>query len=275
MDRNSDLTQLKKGYLHQKRELAEDSAQNICPCLEFENSYELYTNEDKKNEVVTGKESSSIFCRWCPCTTRIRPFTMNWSKGNDVKFTTERPFRCDRCFNCTPCCLAKVHTSQRGAKLGHVQEDCFTCVTPRYTLYNEQGVPYARIRGPTLCFGGLLEACGPTKFTLEETNGRPLVDVVNKKKLNDSSFESFAFNTLGDSDDYHILFPDDATDQEKANIISALVLLDYQFFEGDKTTVQGGCYLGTCYCGGCVCPCVFNPNDNSDAVFTGTKTYDF
>ena len=274
MDRNSDFTQLKRGYLFQEPEFDEEVIQNVCPCIEFENSYVLYTNEDKKDKVISGRERSSTACRWC-CGP-ARSLTMPWIKGNDVKFTTEKPFRCFRLFNCTPLCLGSVQTMHRNAKLGHVREDWCSCTTPSYTLYNEKSVPYARIKGPSACFGGLFENCQSANFRLEELNGRVLTNLVEKQKLNGRSFEEVALNTFGDSDEYNLVFPDDATDEEKANIISAMVLLDYMLFEGDKSSLQEGCYLGTFYCCGCVCPVKCNGNNgNGGDINTGTRTYDF
>jgi hypothetical protein len=274
MDRNSDFTQLKRGYLFQEREFGEEAIQNACPCIEFENTYTLYTKEDKKNQVVSGREISNVACRWC-CGP-ARALEMPWTKGNDTKFTTEKPFRCFRLFNCTPLCLGRVDTHHRNARLGYVREDWCSCTTPSYTLYNEKNIPYARIRGPSACFGGFFENCQSATFRLEELNGRILTNLVEKKRLNGVSFEEVALNTLGDSDEYNLVFPDGATDEEKANMISALVLLDYMLFEGDKSSLQGGCYLGTFYCCGCVCPITCNPNNNNNLdIDTGAKTYDF
>lgn len=272
MDRNSDFTQLKRGYLFQEPEFGEEVIQNACPCIEFENSYVLYTNEDKKNKVLTGKEQSSMFCRWC-CGS-ARSLTMPWKTGNDIKFTTEKPFRCFRLFNCTPLCLGSVKTSHRNANLGYVREDWGSCTTPSFTLYDTKSLPYARIKGPSGCFGGLLENFQSSSFRLEELNGRIMTNLVEKKNLNRRSFEEIALNTFGDSDEYNLVFPDDATDEQKANIISAIVLLDYMLFEGDKSNLHGGCYLGTFYCCGCVCPLKCNGN-NGGYVKTGSTTYNF
>lgn len=279
MDRSSDFTQLKKGYLHQKTELGEEVLQNVCPCVEFENTYEFYAGDSKREggaPLIVGNEKSNLFCRFL-CGP-LREFTMPWTRGNDEKFTSVRPFRLSRCFNLSPLCLAKIETEHRGAKLGHVTEDCFTCFTPKFTLYDNMGVPYARIRGPSGCFGGVFEYCSSPEFTLEEMNGRQLIKLIEKKRLaaEGKSFENVAMDILGDSDDYILAFPEGATPEQKANIISSLILLDYMFFEGDKSSLENGCYLGTFYCMGCVCPITCSANDSNRRNTASTQaSYDF
>jgi hypothetical protein len=251
MDRASDFTRLEKAFLHQKAEVGEEVIQNCFPCIEFENTYKLYTDPKKEKVLVTGRERSNLVCRWCLGPSR--GLTIDWKKGNDTKFTTGKPFRCFRCPTVSPLCQAAVYTSDRGADIGHAREDYCTCFTPSFTLYNNKNIPYARVKGPA-CFGGIFEACSDSNFRLEEMNGRVLTNVVEKGQLDGKSAEEIALAALGDSDDYRMKFPDGATNEEKANIISTLILLDYMLFEGDKSTINGGCYIGTFYCMGCVCP---------------------
>lgn len=265
MDRDSDFTKIKKGVVRQKLEVGEDIIQNVIPCVEFENEYSF--ENDEKSYKLNGKEKSSTLCRFC-CGTN-RNLKINWKKGNDTKFTTSKYFSFLRCCNCSPFCLGKASTIIREVSVGSVQEEYCACVRPSYTLYDNTNTPYARIVGPRCCFGGLFESLGPTTFRLEEMNGRLIENVVDKSAISNKNAMT---NLLGDADDYDISFPDNYTLEQRLNLLSALILIDYAFFEDDKTSLSNGCYLATCYCWGCVIP--ITCDGNSSSVGTSSRVKD-
>lgn len=45
-------------------------------------------------------------------------------------------------------------------------------------------------------------------------------------------------NTFGDADNFSLVFPDNATKEDKALLLAATLMLDYMYFE-DKSS-QGG-----------------------------------
>lgn len=270
MDRDSDFTKIKKGKVVQRREFTEEAIQNVLPCVEFANEYKFSTDENK-NYILSAKENSNVLCRFC-CGVN-RQLNVDWKKSQDIKFTTYKPFSFLRCFNIAPCCLASASTSIREDNVGYVNEDYCGCFKPKYTLYDNKYTPYAKISGPTCCFGGMLEGVGDTTFRLEELNGRIITNVINKKKLDGENGGNVLNALLGDSDDYDIIFPENFTTEQKVNVLSAILLLDYQFFEGDKSSLNNGFYICTCYCGGCVIPCTCDTSNGK--VGTSSKVNDF
>jgi len=150
------------------------------------------------------------------------------------------------------------------------------CFTP--TLYLHQDIHeehhtneiFAKIEGPC-CFGGLSELFSDFKFyTSKYHSEKKTGDVAMITKRHPSSVAMIASDILSDADNYTIEFSPTTqlTSREKATILSAQILADYMFFNGNtskwhsednKTTVN----LFFCSVIGCIIPCSFTFNLNN------------
>jgi len=137
---------------------------------------------------------------------------------------------------------------------------------------------FAAARGPT-CFGGCSELCCDTTFglsaakdgvTLSEIHELAFGDFATIKKLKPSGFGQAMREAFTDSDLYEVTFLTKAiTAQQKANVLSTMIHLDYMFFEldSDMCGVKDGAFyinFTNCFCYGVVCPCklVFKNNNS-------------
>ena len=129
--------------------------------------------------------------------------------------------------------------------------------------------PLAKVEGASCCFGGYSELCCESawpvsKMEPQQLNQQILTgDLAQITKKKPDSMSAALREALTDSDTYTIEFaPGQLAPQQKATMISSLILVDYMFFEKDN----GMCHmegsklkftLFECYCAGCVCPCTF------------------
>lgn len=118
-----------------------------------------------------------------------------------------------------------------------------------------------KITGP-MCFGGCSELCCDSLFT---TRARAIngphgqVAIITKKRPR--NLKGAVREFFSDADLYTLEFTDPTIGaEEKATILSSLLLLDYMFFEKNNDMIE--CRdnalhinLANCFCFGCVCPC--------------------
>jgi hypothetical protein len=134
--------------------------------------------------------------------------------------------------------------------------------------------PLAKVEGPCI-FGGCSELCCPSSFPVSSMQPDQLNtqlktgDLAEITKKAPQGLAQAAREALTDSDTYTLQFKDNKlAPQQKAMMLSSLVLVDYMFFEQDN----GMCScennklkitLFECYCLGCLCPCNIVLDGNS------------
>jgi len=143
--------------------------------------------------------------------------------------------------------------------------------------------PLAKVEGPCI-FGGCSELCCPSSFPVSSMQPDQLNtqlktgDLAEITKKAPQGLAQAAREALTDSDTYTLQFKDNKlAPQQKAMMLSSLVLVDYMFFEQDN----GMCScennklkitLFECYCLGCLCPCNIVFDGNSGGGGTPTKS---
>jgi len=220
--------------------------------------------------------------------------------------TMERPGCCGEkpglcCCLCTPDCAdgAVVHAGQLpgtptpGTVLFNGESIMGYCeqpapfggyFTPTLNVMDRGGPdpktfrPIAKVEGPFI-FGGCSELCCPSSFPVSSMQPDELGTKLKKGDLAEivkkapQGLAQAAREAFTDSDTYTLQFKDQKlAPQQKAMMMSSLILVDYMFFEQDN----GMCScennklkitLFECYCLGCLCPCnlVFDFNNSGGA----------
>jgi len=142
---------------------------------------------------------------------------------------------------------------------------CGGFLTPTVNLMERENnmdkpSPWAVVEGPT-CFGGCMDLCCTTRFTVSSTKGKSGdLAIITKKAPEGGCGLCIALCTPADT--YNLDFKDlGITPQQKAAIIGEMVHLDFLFFEADQPICRQSddgktCYilLCTCYCLGALCP---------------------
>lgn len=132
-----------------------------------------------------------------------------------------------------------------------------------------EGKEFAVAKGPC-CFGGCSELCFSSEFGIS-TNAETveLGDYAKITKKKPKSLGQAAREGFTDADIYEVdFFAKEITPEQKANVLSSMVHLDYMFFERDNDMCKyenDGCsiVLFNCFIYGCVCPCKLHLSNNS------------
>ena len=126
---------------------------------------------------------------------------------------------------------------------------------------------FAATRGPCF-FGGCSEFCCDTAFgisvarpgqSVKELHQLPFGDFATITKKKPNSFGGAMRELFTDSDIYEVTFVSkDITPQQKANILSSMVHLDYVFFERDNDMIYCDgqdlhIVICNCFMYGCIC----------------------
>ena len=122
--------------------------------------------------------------------------------------------------------------------------------------------PYAKIEGPC-CFGGWSEMCFSFKFfTSKFDSPAKTGDLALIKKKKPASLAGAFTELFSDADNYTIEFEEQAklSFSQKVTVISAQVLADYMFFDGNTEKCKSDdngvtCYFFYCSVIGHIIPC--------------------
>lgn len=141
--------------------------------------------------------------------------------------------------------------------------------TPTLNIMERSGggassfAPLAKVEGPT-CFGGCMELCYSSKFTLSSMRSAAQLNQtlklgnlgqIVKRKPND--LDGALREAVTDADVYTLSISPAAglAPQQKATLLATLVLADYMYFEREGAMCDGnGCTLCLWHCNGCLCP---------------------
>lgn len=279
------------GFMQGKREFVikqqfawmEAAAQAVgFGCIEQENKYNIYDKDGQ--EVFYVKEKSNVLIRCC-ChpnheaklfvyDTRHPQFNpKNLPKqlgpGTPLVMMVDKPFKLNCCV-CHDFCMQeqKATLASDSSFIGSANKKnpWGGCFTPNVEVRDKNKQIYANVIGPTCCVGGLVELCTSIKFKINETNTNSTVGEIKKKKPKGMGALQEA---TSDSDQFFLSIPQKFDDEQAANFLATLLLLDYMFFEGgapleyDALNQQCKINCFNCYFLGCVWPCHCTLGGNS------------
>lgn len=217
--------------------------QCFCGC-EVVDEFKWFNITDGKNDQFsTSLEESSCLAR--VCCSQCHEFKMvakEEGSGEEV-LSMFRPWACGP-GPCKCCCYQKMEFSQKGKKLGEIEELCFWCV-PRMRINDASGKPVYKVHSPTCCFGVCVNCCaegncccgkGCCKVPFhifphdqEDTdNGAPHAGKILKLP------KSLTVELLSDAEAFDVTFPEDATTVQKAIIAGSAIFINATFFEGQE-----------------------------------------
>lgn len=240
------LAELVRARIVQKAQYFE----TFCPC-ELENEYTIYAGNphdpdvevEKINKVFTCKERSTCFQRTC-CASFSREFAMDIRyKGMEYNELTSQygctwlPFvALKREYKCTCCCINRpvltVELNYNGIKeqLGYIVSE-FNCCVFSFAIHEgkEEKASY-KLSGDCcqcgICCNCPCEKCMRAVFDMYDCKsyGKKIGEV---KKV----WSTCAKECCSDANEYIITFPGAATWQQKVLFLSAMLFMDYCYFE--------------------------------------------
>ena len=247
-----------------------------CGCCESANEYSVFDGTHDTRLLVV-KERSDLFNRVCCAPTHnfmLDVIAVDPTTGNELfqVMTVEREACCNKpcigCFACGSGCSDKVtlHVGRQEGPAGKVlSTDSVIGVVqqptngggglhPTLLVMDRDGMEEKalKVRGPT-CFGGCSECCCDVDFKVDED--RALI-----RQTKPSSMQGALRGLMTDSDAFTIEIKDKTmTPLHKAQLIGAMLLGDYMFFERDTDMIscENGALtfnLCNCFCFGCLCP---------------------
>eukprot|EP01064_Diplonema_japonicum_P039494 TRINITY_DN9915_c0_g2_i1.p1 TRINITY_DN9915_c0_g2~~TRINITY_DN9915_c0_g2_i1.p1 ORF type:complete len:334 (+),score=42.28 TRINITY_DN9915_c0_g2_i1:70-1002(+) len=241
-------------------------------CMFQESRFSVYDTENG-GKLLDVREKSSLCCRMF-CSPR-HPLLLEWSDPitNEQVMTTARPFRCDKCPAVSDSCRQQAFVFQgvdtlNGKLLGYSKQPKWGGVfVPTIEVFteNEQEIPFSVIEGHRCCFGGVSKLCCNQYLYLSNKRGKEAdVGIVKKRKATTTSQAVKKLMTTADF--FFVRFSDTSlSPQQKAVLLSSVLLLDYMLFETGKPWQcqpwRGRCSVVCvqCYLCGMLLPCQFPP----------------
>ena len=120
---------------------------------------------------------------------------------------------------------------------------------------DREGANIATVTGPCCCVGG---NCFDNTFTIVDAQGAEIGQILKKKP---DDFQDALKQGLTDADNFTLSVKPDLDSKVKAALMTSLLMLDYEFFEGEGdvtvNALEGSCSYKCCvmYCFGASCPC--------------------
>lgn len=218
-----------------------DITQRITGC-EMPNRYNICVkNKDGDCKFLFKCKEQSTQCQRCCVHPSVRSFNMKMKhivtsalNNDDYKklfATFEKPFKC------TSFCCARP---QMIGQFAHNKEvfgkvkDVYTCCDPLIHVLNKDNTVRYRITGDcSQCSFFCRGCCGKmfeTMFSIYNGTGsikgaKPIGQI--KRQIAKIEY------LITDADSYEIVFPEEASSEEKLILISAVLMLDYQYYESN------------------------------------------
>ena len=193
---------------------------------ETKNRYLVYAKINEQNYFLFKCKEQSGWCMRNCCPSHCREFNLNLTKPNQEKFAIlERPFKCTCC-----CCNRPVMACKYkdGRQFGRIYEP-FRCCSPLFETYDEGDHSKYYLEIPYCQCGFCCRGCGCGKCNevfaniYKDSNLTTPVGVVKKK-------EKCIQETITDANTF-ITFPVDTNVYDKMNLISAVLMVDYRYYE--------------------------------------------
>lgn len=191
-----------------------------------------------------GREQSTLFCKLC-CG-NFREFKMNVYAGNSqngpVLMNLDRPFKCPLvccCYNPWPQEITTYAGEGEGAKIGMVKHD-WRCIPAHcgkcyWKVYDATDQPKYVIEHDICCNANCLAPSCCCKIRRLDIKDATETNVVGSLE---NIFPGCTCRTLlcgGMIDNYRLTFPTDASPEDKANLLTALMLVDYMIFAHESS----------------------------------------
>jgi len=217
-----------------------------------------------------------------------QPVMMSMVREDGQRCCLKCPCKCYGCFVCQSCCEDGMHIyagevtdpakAEKGRPvlnsdgsvstdklIGHVHQPCGAGgFTPTLHLKDSSDLnesPFGKVEGP-LCFGGWSECCFDFKFfTSRFASAKKTGDVALITKKKPQSIAGAAVELFTESDVYTIEFQDESlTASQKATVLTAQLLADYIYFDGNTEKCKSDenaiyCYFFYCSVYGLLVPC--------------------
>ena len=194
---------------------------------ETKNRYDVFAKiNDQSLYLFKCKEQSGWCMRNC-CPSDCREFNLKLTLPNQQIFAIlERPFKCTCC-----CCNRPFMTGKlsNGQKFGKVKEPFRLC-SPFFQIYDENNNKKYCLEIPCCqcgfccrdnCYGKCSEVFGNI---YKNNDLEHPVGIIRKK-------EKCIQETFTDANTFVITFPVQATIYDKLNLISAVLMIDYRYYE--------------------------------------------
>lgn len=213
---------------------------------EMNNTYYVYACDkdgDKKKslKLFKCKEKSGCYSKQC-LRPDARPFEMyvehenKGEQGNDdmPAFYFEREYSCTcMCFNRPTMTLFLAEGGQR-TFLGKIRNP-YTCMDLEMEILDNDEVVQYVLTG-SVCQMGIMcpkcpmDACQTVEFEIRDKHKNKIGTFQKKNAGCEKSM-------LSDADNFSMIFPSDATPENRALLLGSLILLDFTYFE-EKTQKQ-------------------------------------
>jgi len=189
--------------------------------------------------------------RWCTfqCDELPKGLTEE-DRSKDVIATHEKPQTCTAC-----CCLEPFLETKdsEGNVIGKTLYVCDACIfVPKFDIYNGDGEKRFRLR-PDTCVGGccvLCRCCDAGKGgkccrvpfivrnpeTFEPVKGNSGVENAQVTQL----WAGWNNECCTQRNAYHLVFPDEATTEDKLTLIGSSILIDIIYYEQEKDDGNNG-----------------------------------
>ena len=194
---------------------------------ETKNRYDVYAKINEQNVFLFRCKEQSEWCMRNCCPGNCREFNLKLTLPNQQKFAIlERPFKCTCC-----CCNRPMMTCKlsNGEQFGKVKEPYRLC-SPFFEIYDENNNKKFGLEIPCCqcgfccrdnCYGKCYEVFG----NIYKINDLEHPIGIIKKK------EKCLQETITDANTFLITFPVDANVYDKLNLISAVLMIDYRYYE--------------------------------------------
>ena len=207
-----------KCYIFQSREFSSCAMRCCCPvsCRELAMKIKLQSDENE-NENPTDNNIDDV---------------SNNEDFSDCLIYIDKKYKCP-CFNCIRPEM-KVYMAETKTLFGTIEEG-FSCCDPIFNIYDKDGKTIYTINSDCCQCGFMCRnnCLGKTDecvfFIYDENNKENPIGEINKKA---------AESQLSIADNYSVMFPKNATVEEKLLLTIAGMMIDYQFFENNTNTVK-------------------------------------
>ncbi len=232
------LSNAKRAHINQQVELLE-----VLSGCETKNRYHIFieTMDKQYLYLFKAKEESGCCSRQC-LSSETRPLHLNIKHMSSASAINEfdsvdNYAVLDKPFKCTCYCLdrPKMKNYVRGNQIGSVKQPFICCnCDPVFYVYDSSDDIKYKIRTSCcqcgiMCKGSLFGECSSVCFGIYEKNETHfvpdnMIGYINKKS---GDIEQL----LTDADSFVLEFPQNATPEDKMNLIASVLMIDYQYFE--------------------------------------------
>lgn len=236
--------------IRQKFEMMEAAAQALgFDCIEQKNKYDIYDAKTGESLMLVKEDSETCMRCCCHPNHQAKLFVFDtrhhsYSAANKPKtsmspphaslaMTVNKPCKLN-CCTCANLCMHEQQATLAGAAgtpIGSANKE-FPCgggCTPVIEVKDKNDQVYAKVVGPFFIVGGLIELISSVKFKIKDPKTGQVIGALEKKKPKGTQRLQEA---VGDADQFMLTLPETFSDEQTANFVATLLLLDYIFFEG-------------------------------------------